>query len=74
MLKGDVHPHAGGGYRDSAGNTGYVKGLRRLSIDPFGDRPMCTFEELAALGPDALDGKLLTADVAFADLPASESR
>jgi tRNA pseudouridine55 synthase len=51
------------------GTLGYLKGLRRVSIDPFGERPMCTFEELAALGQDARDGKLLTADIAFADLP-----
>lgn len=51
------------------GTLGYLKALRRLSVDPFGERPMCTFDELTGLGRDALDGKLLTADVAFADLP-----
>jgi tRNA pseudouridine55 synthase len=51
------------------GTLGYLKALRRVSIDPFGERPMHAFDELAHLDQNALDGKLLTADVAFADLP-----
>jgi tRNA pseudouridine55 synthase len=51
------------------GTLGYVKGLRRLSVDPFGDLPMVTLEELAADTPERRDGRLLPVDTAFADLP-----
>jgi len=51
------------------GTLGYVKGLRRLSVDPFGDQPMFTLEALSNDAPDQLLGRLLTVDTAFADLP-----
>lgn len=51
------------------GTLGYVKGLRRLSVDPFGDRPMFTLEALAAGPPADLSARLLSVDTAFADLP-----
>jgi tRNA pseudouridine55 synthase len=51
------------------GTLGYLKGLRRIEVEPFGDRPMYTLEALAARGPDALDEVLLPADAAFTDLP-----
>lgn len=51
------------------GTLGYVKGLRRLSVDPFGDRPMFTLEALAAQTPEQRDSRLLSVDTAFADLP-----
>jgi tRNA pseudouridine55 synthase len=51
------------------GTLGYVKGLRRLSVDPFGDRPMFTLNALSAETPDQLTGRLLPVDTAFADLP-----
>jgi tRNA pseudouridine55 synthase len=51
------------------GTLGYVKGLRRLSVDPFGDRPMFTLSALSAETPDQLTGRLLPVDTAFADLP-----
>jgi tRNA pseudouridine55 synthase len=52
------------------GTLGYVKGLRRLSVDPFGDLPMHTLEELEACPPDERDQRLLRADTAFGDLAA----
>lgn len=55
----------------SLGTLGYLKGLRRLSVEPFGGRPMATLEQLSALG-DAMDPLLLPADLAFADLPRVE--
>ncbi len=33
--------------RTALGTLGYVRGLRRLSLDPFGDLPMYTLEQLA---------------------------
>ncbi len=55
------------------GTLGYVAALRRLSLDPFGDLPMYTLEQLAALQPpEARDAVLLPADLAFLDLPRVE--
>ncbi|MGH8176466.1 MAG: tRNA pseudouridine(55) synthase TruB [Steroidobacter sp.] len=54
------------------GTLGYVKGLRRLSIDPFGDRRTYTLEELAGMDAEALEGALLPSDIAFADLQSVE--
>ena len=51
------------------GTIGYVRGLRRLSLDPFNDLPMYTLERLTALAPEARDALLLQADRAFLDLP-----
>lgn len=51
------------------GTLGYVKGLRRLSVDPFGERPMSTLAELSTESPEQLSGRLLAVDTAFADLP-----
>jgi tRNA pseudouridine55 synthase len=51
------------------GTLGYVSGLRRLSIDPFGRRPMHTLEHLTAQTPNGRDALLLPPDTAFADLP-----
>lgn len=51
------------------GTLGYVKGLRRLSLDPFGGLKMHTMEELAAHAEQARDALLLAADAAFVDLP-----
>lgn len=51
------------------GTLGYVKGLRRLSVDPFGELPMFTLEALSAEPPEQLGGRLLPVDTAFADLP-----
>jgi tRNA pseudouridine55 synthase len=51
------------------GTLGYVRGLRRLSLDPFGDLPMYTLEQLTELSPAARDALLLQADRAFLDLP-----
>jgi tRNA pseudouridine55 synthase len=51
------------------GTIGYVRGLRRLSLDPFDDLPMYTLEQLTALSPEARDALLLQADRAFLDLP-----
>lgn len=50
------------------GTLGYVKGLRRLSVDPFGDLPMFTLDALSGDQPEQLDGRLLSVDTAFADL------
>lgn len=58
------------------GTVGYVKGLRRLVVDPFGELPMYGLEQLEALaeqgGAPALDALLLPVDTAFADLPKVE--
>jgi tRNA pseudouridine55 synthase len=54
------------------GTIGYVRGLRRLSLDPFGDLPMYTLEQLTELAPAARDALLLQADQAFLDLPQVE--
>ena len=54
------------------GTLGYLAGLRRVSVDPFEGYPMRTLEELQAAGEQgipALDALLLSADVAFTDLP-----
>ena len=51
------------------GTIGYVRGLRRLSLDPFDDLPMYTLEQLTGLSPEARDALLLQADRAFLDLP-----
>jgi tRNA pseudouridine55 synthase len=51
------------------GTLGYLKGLRRLAVEPFGDQPMHAFEELAARDAASLDEVLLPADAAFSDLP-----
>lgn len=57
------------------GTLGYVVALRRLSVDPFGDQPMYTIEELRGRldqgGRGALEEVLLPADLAFADLGAA---
>ena len=39
------------------GTIGYVKGLRRLSVDPFGDLPMFTLESLSAESPESLGAR-----------------
>lgn len=52
----------------SLGTLGYLKGLRRLTVEPFGSRPMMTLDELAAMG-DRMDEVLLSPDAAFVDLP-----
>lgn len=54
------------------GTLGYVRGLRRLSLDPFDDLPMYTLEQLTALQPPARDAVLLQPDRAFLDLPRVE--
>lgn len=54
------------------GTLGYVRGLRRLSLDPFGDLPMYTMEQLAERTPEARDAVLLPPDRAFLDLPQVE--
>lgn len=54
------------------GTLGYVRGLRRLSLDPFDDLPMYTMEQLAVLQPPARDAVLLQPDRAFLDLPRVE--
>lgn len=54
------------------GTLGYVRGLRRLSLDPFDDLPMYTMEQLDALQPAARDAVLLQPDRAFLDLPRVE--
>ena len=41
------------------GTLGYVRGLRRLSLDPFGDLPMYTLEELAERPTGELATRLL---------------
>jgi tRNA pseudouridine55 synthase len=54
------------------GTLGYVRGLRRLSLDPFGDLPMYTIEQLAERPPPARDALLLQPDQVFLDLPRVE--
>jgi len=54
------------------GTLGYVRGLRRLSLDPFGDLPMYTLPELEEQPPAARDALLLQPDQAFLDLPRVE--
>ncbi len=54
------------------GTLGYVRGLRRLSLDPFDGLPMYTMEQLDALQPPARDEVLLQPDRAFLDLPRVE--
>ena len=54
---------------DRLGTLGYVRGLRRLSLDPFGDLPMYTLEQLAGLLPAARDALLLPPDRVFLELP-----
>jgi tRNA pseudouridine55 synthase len=54
------------------GTLGYVRGLRRLSLDPFGELPMYTLEQLAGLTAEGRDTVLLQADQAFLDLPRIE--
>jgi tRNA pseudouridine55 synthase len=54
------------------GTLGYVRGLRRLSLDPFDELPMYTIEQLATLQPAARDAVLLQPDQAFLDLPRVE--
>jgi tRNA pseudouridine55 synthase len=54
------------------GTLGYVRGLRRLSLDPFGDLPMYTLDQLTALAPAARDALLMQPDQAFLDLPRVE--
>ena len=54
------------------GTIGYVRGLRRLSLDPFGDLPMYTLEQLAGQSQAARDELLLQPDRAFLDLPQVE--
>jgi tRNA pseudouridine55 synthase len=51
------------------GTVGYVRGLRRLSLDPFDDLPMYMLEQLTGLSPQARDALLLQPDRAFLDLP-----
>jgi tRNA pseudouridine55 synthase len=51
------------------GTLGYVEGLRRLSVDPFGAYPSHTVEALSATSAADRDALLLGADAAFADLP-----
>jgi tRNA pseudouridine55 synthase len=54
------------------GTLGYVRALRRLSLDPFGNLPMYTLEQLTERAPEARDALLLQADQAFLDLPRVE--
>jgi len=51
------------------GTLGYVRGLRRLTLDPFDDLPMYTMEQLAERSHAARDEVLLPSDRAFPDLP-----
>jgi tRNA pseudouridine55 synthase len=57
---------------DRLGTLGYVRGLRRLSLDPFGDLPMYTLEQLAERPAAVRDALLLQPDQAFLDLPRVE--
>jgi tRNA pseudouridine55 synthase len=53
------------------GTLGYLVGLRRVSVHPFGQHPMHTFdvlEERLRGGHAALDQLLLPADIAFGEL------
>jgi tRNA pseudouridine55 synthase len=54
------------------GTLDYVRGLRRLSLDPFDGLPMYTMEQLDVLQPLARDAVLLQPDRAFLDLPRVE--
>ena len=54
------------------GTLGYVRGLRRLSVDPFGGLPMYTLDQLSERPPEARDALLLPPDQAFPDLPRVE--
>lgn len=57
----------------AAGTLGHVSALRRLSVEPFAEGAMHTFEglETAALeGAEALDRLLLPADAALVDWPS----
>ena len=54
------------------GTVGYVSGLRRLSVEPFGHLPMYTVEQLADLAVPARDALLLQPDVAFPELSRVE--
>ncbi len=79
VLEFDVHCSKGTYIRTLAmdvaarlGTLGYVEGLRRLSVDPFGDLPAYTMEYLAELSPETRDSLLLTPDAAFLDLPRVE--
>jgi tRNA pseudouridine55 synthase len=51
------------------GTLGYVQGLRRLSVEPFGAFPMYSLAHLISLTAQERDAVLLSADAAFADLP-----
>lgn len=51
------------------GTLGYVEGLRRLSVDPFGGQPIYTLDELLPLSHEERVARLLGADAAFGDLP-----
>lgn len=51
------------------GTIGHLKGLRRLSIDPFGDMPMHTLQDLASRTVTDRDALLLPSDAAFPDVP-----
>jgi tRNA pseudouridine55 synthase len=51
------------------GTLGYVQGLRRLSVDPFGAFPMYSLAQVTSLTAQERDAVLLSADAAFADLP-----
>jgi tRNA pseudouridine55 synthase len=57
---------------DRLGTLGYVSGLRRLSLDPFGELPMYTIGQLAEHSAAARDALLLPPDRAFLDLPRVE--
>jgi tRNA pseudouridine55 synthase len=54
---------------DRLGTLGYVRGLRRLSLDPFGELPMYTLEQLAERPPATRDALLLQPDLVFQELP-----
>lgn len=54
------------------GTLGYVRGLRRLSVDPFGGLPMYTLDQLAERPQEVRDALLLPPDQAFLDLPRVE--
>lgn len=54
------------------GTVGHVSGLRRLSVDSFGEARMWTLEQLedlAETGPEDLEGALLSTDSVLADWP-----
>lgn len=76
VLEFDVHCSKGTYIRTLAedvaarlGTVGYVDGLRRLNVDPFGGLQTYTIEHLAALTSAERDGLLLGPDAAFVDLP-----